>query len=357
MRITNVILELFHWQEISQLGLLRVVTDQGIEGHAFLGAPRGSAEVDGPSLIRTLKPILMGQDPLDRERLYREMWSWHRRRFTTLRAIGAVDVALWDIAGKTAGLPIHKLIGTSRHRIPAYASSLVFPTTDAYVDDVLDLKEQGYRAYKIHPPQLWRQDIALCEAIRKTVGDDYTLMLDSMWAYDYAEALRVGQAIEDMSFYWYEDPLRENDIYNYVKLCEKLSVPIMATEQSEGGLDFHTPWLVERATDFLRGDVAVKGGITAMLKLARLAEAFNVNFEIHDAVNSLSNVANLHVAMAIANTEFFEILLLPSLIGQYGLTQGIKPDRDGYISAPDGPGLGVEIDFDLIRRKHAATLQ
>jgi L-alanine-DL-glutamate epimerase-like enolase superfamily enzyme len=372
LRIDNVTLELFNWDQsakgeslaigntdgsIPQLGLLRIITDDGVEGHAFLGSPLQSAELDGLSIIRYLKPVLLGQDPLDRERLFREMISWQRRRFTTLRAIGAVDIALWDIAGKVAGLPIHKLIGTFRHRIAAYASSQVFPSTDSYVDDVESLRARGYQAYKIHPFQHALKDIALCESIRKAVGDDYTLMLDSMWAHDYPEALRVGQAIQDLRFYWFEDPLREHDLYNYVKLREKLTIPIMATEFVEGGLDMHAPWLVERATDFLRGDVAVKGGITAILKIAHLAEAFNINFEIHDALNPLSNVANLHVTMAIPNTEYFEILLLPALTKHYGLKQGITPDREGFIRAPEGPGLGAEIDFDLIRHNSTAVLR
>jgi L-alanine-DL-glutamate epimerase-like enolase superfamily enzyme len=372
VRISDVTLELFKWDNsiadeslsignkvtaAPQLGLLRIMTDEGVEGHAFLGSPLHSADADALSLIRYLKPLLLGRDPLDREKVFREMWSWQRRRFTTLRAIGTVDVALWDIAGKVAKLPIHKLIGTYRDRIPAYASSQVFSSVEAYVEDIQKQQEQGYQAYKIHPFQHWKQDIALCETLRKTAGDKYTLMLDSMWAYDYPQALRVGHAIQDMAFHWFEDPLRENDIYNYVKLCEKLSVPIMATEFVEGSLDLHTPWLVERATDFLRGDVAVKGGITAILKLAHLAEAFNVNFEVHDALNSLSNVANLHVALAIPNTEYFEMLLLPSLTGQYGLTEGLRPDREGFIHAPDGAGLGVAIDYDLIRRNSVAILR
>jgi L-alanine-DL-glutamate epimerase-like enolase superfamily enzyme len=131
-------------------------------------------------------------------------------------------------------------------------------------------------AYKIHPPQSWREDIKVCEAVRKAVGDDYLLMLDSVWSYDYPAALRVGQAIEAMNFYWYEDPLADADIYNYVELKKQLSIPIMATEYPAAGLDSYAPWIKERATDFLRGDVAVKGGITTLMKTAHLVEAFHL---------------------------------------------------------------------------------
>jgi len=136
MKITDVHLTLFAWDGIpatqygrhtgtfggaSQLGLLTIATDEGVQGHAFLGSAMRGAHIDGQSLIQYLKPVVLGQDPLDRERLYQAMWQ--RNRQTTYRAIGAVDVALWDIAGKVAGLPIHRLLGTYRDNIPAYASS------------------------------------------------------------------------------------------------------------------------------------------------------------------------------------------------------------------------------------------
>ena len=202
----------------------------------------------------------MGQDPLDRERLNRLLWA--RARVATVRAIGACDIALWDIAGKAAGMPIHRLLGTCRTSIPAYASSEIHASPEAYAGQALHYQATGWAAYKIHPPQRWRDDIKVCEAVRKAVGDDYTVMLNSTWSYRYEEALRVGRAIEEMGFYWYEDPLAEQDIYNYVKLKQKLDIPILATEYPIGGLDSYIPWITERATDFLRGDVAVKGGIT-----------------------------------------------------------------------------------------------
>jgi L-alanine-DL-glutamate epimerase-like enolase superfamily enzyme len=180
-------------------------------------------------------------------------------------------------------------------------------------------------------------------------------MLDSTWSYRYEEALRVGRAIEEMGFYWYEDPLADQDIYNYVKLKQKLDIPILATEYPIGGLDSYVPWILERATDFLRGDVAVKGGITTLIKTAHLAEAFRMNFEVHHGGNSLNNVANLHVIMAIRNTEFFEVLL-PDAMQKYGLAEEITVERDGLVHAPTEPGLGAQIDFELIERNKVGVL-
>ncbi len=368
MKITDVTLTLFAWEGIpattygkhtgriadrSQLGLLTISTDEGVEGHSFLGAASRGANLDGQSLIDFLKPVVMGQDPLARELLYQGMWQ--RNRNTTLRAVGAMDVALWDIAGKVAGLPIHRLLGSYRDSVPAYASSSVHLAPEEYAEEAAQFKSDGWTAYKIHPPAFWREDIKVCQAVRQAVGDDFTVMLDSTWAYDYPDALRIGRVIEDLGFYWYEDPLADDDLYNYVKLKQHLDIPIMATEYSPGGFTAYAPWLTERATDYLRGDVAVKGGITALVKTAHLAEAFHMNYEVHHGGNSLNNVANLHVIMAIKNCEFFEVLL-PSGAQKYGLEKDIEVDSEGLVHAMNEPGLGAQIDFGLIESKKVAVL-
>jgi L-alanine-DL-glutamate epimerase-like enolase superfamily enzyme len=369
MKITDVTITLFAWDDLpprqfgrhtgrmpggrSELGLVAITTDDGVVGHAFLGSSSRGANYDAASLVRFLKPLLIGQNPLDRERLYSQMWA--RNRNTTLRCIGAVDVALWDLAGKVAGLPIHRMLGSYRDSIATYASSAVLPSKEAYADEAVRIRESGFQAYKIHPPAEWEQDIEICRHVRKAVGDSYRLMLDSTWSYNYTEALRVGRAIEELNYYWYEDPLDADDITNYVKLKQKLDIPIMATEYSPGGFQAYAPWITMQATDFLRGDVAVKGGISALVKTAHLAEAFHMNLEVHHGGNSLNNVANLHVILAIPNTEYFEVLL-PDATQKYGLVEDIAIARDGTVKPPDGPGLGAKIDFDLIERKKTEVL-
>ncbi|MGH6915297.1 MAG: mandelate racemase, partial [Geminicoccales bacterium] len=169
MKIDDVALTLFEWSGIpptkyglhtgsfrgsSQLGLLTIRTDGGVEGHAFLGAASRPASLDAQSMMDRLKPVLMGQDPLDRERLYRDMCR--HLRTTTYRAVGAADVALWDIAGKVAGLPIYQLLGAARRSLPAYASSPVLPSKAEYVAQAKERQEGGWAAYKIHPPAEWR---------------------------------------------------------------------------------------------------------------------------------------------------------------------------------------------------------
>ena len=310
--------------------------------------------MDGQSLIRYLKPLVLGQDPLERERLWQALWQ--RNRSTTIRAIGAVDVALWDIAGKVAGLPIHRLLGSYR-TIGAGLRVLGGAAVDGGVRRGGDCASRPTAG---RPTRSTRRPIRsstsqVCRAVRRAVGDDYTVMLDSTWAYQYPEALRVGKAVEALGFHWYEDPLADDDLYGYVKLKQSCTIPILATEYTPGGFTAYAPWLTARATDYLRGDPAVKGGITPLVKTAHLAEGFHMNFEIHHGGNSLNNVANLHVIMAIKNCEFFEVLL-PAGAQKYGLAQDIEVDAQGLVHAPTGPGLGAAIDFDLIRRNTTAVL-
>ncbi len=120
--------------------------------------------------------------------------------------------------------------------------------------------------------------------------------------------------------------------------------------------DGYTEWIRQQATDMLRGDVALKGGITPMLKIAHLAEAFRMKCEIHHGGNSLNNVANLHLTMAVPNCEYFEVLQ-PDAAQKYGLVQDIAVDRAGLVHAPTAPGLGYEIDWELVKRKQVAELR
>ena len=369
MRIEDLTATLWTWDDIpptrytktiasagsrsTQMALVRIVTDEGADGYSFLGSALGSAENDAAALIARFKPMLIGEDALARERIWQTMMR--RMRGQMLRVIGAVDVALWDLAGRAAGVPVHRLIGSYRNSVPAYASSAVLPSPEAYAEEALRHKETGWTAYKIHPPAEPDLDIEICTAVRKAVGDDFRLMLDSTWSYSYVQALKVGHAVQELGFYWYEDPLVEDDIYHYVKLKQNLAIPIMATEYPAAGPTSYAPWVLERATDFLRGDVAVKGGITSCLKTAHLAEAFHMNYEVHHGGNSLNNVANLHLLMAIPNCEYFEVLL-PDGAQKHGLVDDIEVDSAGLVHAFDEPGLGAKIDFDRIEAKRTAVL-
>ena len=187
---------------------------------------------------------MLGQDPLDRERLYQALLAAQPRTTTGARS------ARWTwrcgiSRGKVAGLPIHRLLGSYRDRVPRLRElGGAAAPSEAYAEEAARFKAAGWTAYKIHPPTDPAIDIEVCEAVRGAVGDDFTMMLDSTWAYEYPAALRVGQAVEALGYYWYEDPLADDDLYNYVKLKQQLSIPILATEYAPGGFTAYAPWLV-----------------------------------------------------------------------------------------------------------------
>ena len=367
MKITDLTLNLFRWNipmgsypgsrtpfgGERQMGVLTIHTDEGLEGNSFLGGSRQGADVFAGPLMELLKPVVVGRNPLDIGALWAEMWRLNR--WVSPRAIGAVDVALWDLAGKVAGLPVHRLLGTCRARVPAYASSAWLPSPQAYAEEASYYRSQGWTAYKIHPHGSAKEDMEISRGVREAVGDGMVLMLDSMWSYGYEDALRVGRVAEEMGYFWYEDPLAEDDIYGYVKLRQKLDIPILATEYTPGGLYGLAEFVRQQATDMLRGDVAVKGGITPLVKIAHLAEAFRMKCETHHGGNSLNNVANLHVTMAINNCDYFEVLL-PDSANKYGLVSDIEVDDEGFVHAPERPGLGYEIDWELVKGETTQVL-
>lgn len=364
MKITDLTITLHRWDVppttytdqaggAKQVGVVTIQTDEGVEGHSFLGSAFQGADEFAAQVLTRLKPVVLGRNPLDIGAIWQDLWSRNRRVATN--SICAVDVALWDIAGKVAGLPIHRLLGTYRDKAPAYASSASMADPQQYVDEALSFRERGWQAYKIHPVKNPKRDLEICAAVKHAIGDSMVLMLDSMWAYSYEDALRVGLAAQEMGFYWYEDPLPEDDIYGYVKLKQKLNIPILATEYSAGGLFGYTQWIMQQATDMLRGDVAVKAGLTPMIKIGHLAEAFRMKCEIHHGGNSLNNVANLHLTMAMPNCEYFEVLL-PDEAQKHGLVRDIEVDGEGFVHAPTEPGLGYEIDWELIERNKVGVL-
>ena len=369
MKIDDVSLTIFTWDNIpatnyhtgtatvgdSNLGLLRIHTDAGLEGHAFLGSATNPASMDGPQLIRSLKPMLMGQDPLERERIHAGMRLINRA--VSYRTIGAVDTALWDLAGKIAGLPVHALMGTYRKSIPAYASSQVLPDIAAYVDQAQSFKAAGWQAYKIHPP---RDPDTRHQGLRGGAqGGRRRLPRHARFHLDATttptRCVSAGRsrrwAITGSRTRW---PTRTSTTTS--SCAQKLDIPIMATEFPAGGLDTYPIWLTEKATDYLRGDIPNKGGLTTMLKTAHLAEAFGLRYEVHHSGNSLNNLANLHLCMALRNTTMWEVLL-PDGAHKYGMAKELEIDKDGLMHAPTEPGIGGQIDFELIERKTEAVLR
>ena len=357
MIITDLKIDLFHWRTEAwktgvgtafgndqQLGIVTISTDEGISGNAFLGSSRMGADHFTKGIIEFLKPRLIGHNPQDIGKIWWDMWK--QNRSVSTYSIGAIDICLWDINGKITGQPIHRLLGTCKDSVPAYSSTAYHETKEEYAEEALHFKNLGWKAHKIHPHGNPQYDVEISKAVREAVGDETKLMLDSMWAYRYEDSLRVGRAIEELNYYWYEEPLFDENFHGLRELTRILDIPIVGTEVLA-----HHPYSVaecisSRVVDMVRADVSWSGGITATMKTAHLAESFGVQCEIHTAIYHPLELVNLHCCAAIKNSEFFEVLV-PYEYFNFGLKDPIKI-IDGKAQLPKGQGLGIDLDWDFI---------
>ena len=328
--------------------VVRLTTDAGIIGHATAIGARSSI-VTQAFLHETIAPVVLGRRVSEREAIWHELWTIDRHiTFFPNYLPGPVDVALWDIAAQAAGLPLYQFIGECRTSLPVYASSLFMPDTQQYIDEMNHYRSRGFPAYKVHPPGPWQKDMEIHRALREAAGPDYTLMSDPVGEYSLEEAIRVGRDLEKLNYHWFEEPFRDFELAKYAKLCAALDIPIAATETTRGG-----PWGVAQAiafdaADIVRADVSWKPGVTGTLKIAHLAEAHGLRCEVHCTTMGFMDVANLHVSCAIRNCEFFE-LLVPEEPFRFPMKDAY-PIEDGVAHVPNKPGIGVELDWDLIDR-------
>jgi len=337
--------------------LTRIVTDEGVDGFCF----GGNKKIND----RIIKPALIGKNPMDREKiwqyLYRDLQG--SRGLISDRQLAVIDMALWDFAGRYLNMPVYKLLGGYREKVKAYASTMVgdeieggLNSPEAYADFAEKLVKQGYKAIKLHtwfPPIEWapnpEMDIAACRAVREAVGEDIALMLDCYHSYNREEALYIGRELEKLGFYWFEEPMDEHNISAYVWLAENLEIPILGPETLEGKIWTRLDWILSGAADMIRGGVMDVGGITPLMKLVHLCEAFGVRLELHGA-----HPGNLQVlgAMGIPG-EYVERGMLHPLLDYESSTPWLKEkidpmDGDGYVRISQKPGLGMEIDWKFI---------
>jgi L-alanine-DL-glutamate epimerase-like enolase superfamily enzyme len=329
-----------------EFSLVRVITDEDIEGDYIvwseipMARPGALAEV-----LRAWKPHIVGEDPFNREKIWQKLSDfWYRMKGP---ALSAIDCALWDIAGKATQKPIYQLLGAYRHKVLAYASGCLAKAThpQEHANHALKLKEKGYKAMKIHPISI--ED---CSKIREAVGDEIVLMHDSVFAYTREQALSVGKCLEELKFYWYEAPLPPDDMEGYKQLTKALEIPV-TVEVFNHFLEYIRGGMV----DIFRSMCGFTGGITELKKIASLCEYYGMNLEPHSYGGAHYQMMHLHLILAIKNCQFFEIPLSP-VTGEEGYFDigiegtGIRIDKDGFVHAPQKPGLGLDIDWDLLKR-------
>ena len=310
---------------LAEVPIVRLLTDEGIEGISCGRVGRIAAMA-----LQTIRPVLLGKNPLYIEQIWQKIWEMDRIYQWPPSVLGTVDVAIWDIIGKAANMPLFQLFGAYRDKIRMYASAMQHPGTEDYVREALECKQRGYTAYKIHAHGGPQEHIAVCRAVREAVGQDMILMLDALGVYDRNQALMVGRELERLGFHWFEEPIPDTDMDGLIQLSNALDIPVLTLEILAGNLYSRAPYVSRGAGDMIRSGTIWNGGITPLRKTMALAEAFGINCEIHVSGNPWMSAANLHVACASKNCEFFE-QLIPESFWSFGVKQDFKRDNESYI--------------------------
>jgi len=339
-------------------GVFRLHTSLGIIGEYSAGRT---------DQLPSVAPYLMGKNPFEREKIYNDLKRGLRHTDRTVMSM--IDVALWDFAGKVYGVPIYQLLGGYKRTLPAYASTYHgdenggLSSPAAFADFALQCQEIGYPAFKIHG---WgngpiQREVQTVLETRKRVGDRMDLMIDPACEYEtWADALRVGRACDEADFFWLEDPYKDGgvSIFGHRKLRELIKTPILQTEHIFG-LEQHVDFIVNGGTDFVRTGVYEDGGITGAMKVAHAAEGFGLDVEFHGG-----GLAHRHCVASVRNTNYYELGLLnpkvrktkPPIYPTEFTDELENVDQNGHVAVPQGPGLGVEMDWDYIRANQVDTI-
>jgi len=340
--------------------VLTVETDAGVTGEFVGGVELSQLAIVGRYLI--------GKNPLERELIYNDVKRALRKNDRLI--IGPIDIALWDIAGKLYNTPIYEMLGGYRKALPCYASTYHgdenggLSSPEAYAEFAVQCKEMGYPAFKIHP---WgrgpiKREVENVLAVRKAVGPDMDLMIDPACEYNtFADALKVGRACDEASFFWYEDPYKDCGISQHAhhKLRQLIKTPLLIGEHVRT-LEQQVGLIVNEATDFVRVDAYMDGGITGAMKIAHAAEGFGLDAEIHGG-----GPAHRHVMASIRNTNYYELGLVvpgvkhtkPPVYKDPRLLDELDSiDEHGCVTVPEGPGLGAEIDWEWVKRHQVGVV-
>jgi L-alanine-DL-glutamate epimerase-like enolase superfamily enzyme len=268
----------------------------------------------------------------------------------------AAEICMWDILGKAVDRPVYKILGGTKTRLMAYASSQHLPNVEDYIPDVLSAKAQGYKGYKIHPGGGQRKDgttipayvghIEEIKTIRKAVGDDFVLAHDPVQGYNLYEALKVGRVLDDLDYAWFEDPIRTTDLDGLVELNRVLDLPLHVGEFLFSIADF-AEYIRRGGLDVARLIADNVGGISGSMRVGMLADAFNLECTPHNWGNPTDLAVHFHIELALPNAYWFEMPHPATAVDRPYQPQ-FRIDKDGYINAPTDPGLGYPINHDAL---------
>jgi L-alanine-DL-glutamate epimerase-like enolase superfamily enzyme len=269
----------------------------------------------------------------------------------------ACDFILWDILGKAVNRPIYKILGGSKDKVLAYASSQHLATVEDYVPDVLKAKAAGFKAYKIHPGGGQHKDggripsylghIDEIKEVRKAVGDDFTLLYDAVQAYNYYEALRVGRALDEYGYDSFEDPMQTTDLEGLIELRKHLDVP---TEVGEFLTDIYDygEYIKRDAMGIVRLITDNVGGITGSFRVGQLADTFGMPCTPHNWGTFFDMAAAFQVELALPNCYWFEMVWPWEYADRPYVDHKFRVDADGYVAAPTEPGMGYPLNMAVV---------
>ena len=352
------------WIDQRAVGVVKVTTDQGIVGWG-----EGAGGAASTVVHEVFAPALMGQDPENRVGLWQKMFSLLYNGNVAVgyggSAISAIDIALWDIAGKARGMSVSELLGGRvRDRVAVYATGLYytegeFPTR--LLEEATGYVEAGYRGMKTKVGGLpMDQDVRRVEALRRAIGPDVRLMIDANQAYNATSAIRIGTRLADQDILWFEEPVNARDVDGYLQVKSALPMAIAGGENLRTRYEF-SEYLARRAYDIVQPDVVNVGGITEMRNVAATANAFGIQVNPHLWGSPIMIAATLHVAASIppcppsrepepyVQEPVMEFDRTPSAIRET-LVREPFDQVDGFVAVPTGPGLGIEIDETALAR-------
>ena len=343
-----------------QYPFVRIYTDEGIVGigECFRRLP----EVVRTIVDKVLKPVLLDKDPMDTEVRWREMIqaaSASDMGGMVHCAIAGLDIAMWDIKGKALGKPIYELLGgKAREKVRMYASSMrrdLTPLEEA--KRAVSLVEEGYSGYKLHSALPGAiddpsdQTIETVREVRAAVGPDVEILVDVNGAFSAHHAIEIGKALEDLGVFHFEAPRPHYDLEGLATVADALDIPIASGEM------IYTHWqfkdlILRGRVDILQPDIVKVPGFTEFQRIAALASAFGKPITVHNIQPTLSAVAHLHVCAAYAIIPYAqEYNIEPiSIRDKWPILKNPLEVKDGYLDVPSGPGLGVELDEDVIKR-------
>ncbi|MFB8167049.1 mandelate racemase/muconate lactonizing enzyme family protein [Kitasatospora purpeofusca] len=333
--------------------LVKIHTEDGSVG---IGEAYGlpSPQVTATVVATVLAPLLIGQDALATgaiwERLFKGQAAGGHNRGFYLEAMAGVDLALWDLRGKLAGVPVHRLLGGPiRETVDCYASPVALHADpEDSARQALGFVDDGFKALKVKIGRGERTDRAHLSAVRDAVGADIEILTDVNCAYDLDQATRVGAVLADLGISWYEEPLQVDDLANLGELRRRTGLTVVNGETHFTRFDLRDS-LLNRAIDVFMPNVARCGGITEAMRLSALASAFHVDIAPHGVGSGVSLCAALQLCAATPNLRTYEYNRLPNPIRESIL---LNPPKfaDGALVVPTGPGLGFELDEDAVDR-------